>query len=77
MCFGYCSWNVGINCKNCGDMNHAIETLEAELNRLNTANIDEEDDLIGAVICMRNTADIKLSLKILKEFIENSKILKF
>ena len=59
-------------------MKHAIELLEAELNKLQTPlQEDEEEDYIGAIIGMRNESDIKLALKILKEFIENSKILKF
>lgn len=58
-------------------MTHAIELLEAELKKLQTPlREDEEEDLIDAVIGMRNTADIKLALKILNEFLNNSKILK-
>jgi len=59
-------------------MRHAIELLEAELKKLQTPLLeDEEEDYIGAIIGMRNEADVKIALKILKEFIENSKILKF
>jgi len=59
-------------------LEHAIEVLEKELQRLNTPlNEDEEEDYIGTIINMRNTSDIKLALKVLKEFLENSKILKY
>jgi|GEM_PF-3916295 len=59
-------------------LEHAIELLEKELQRLNTPlNEDEEEDYIGTIINMRNTSDIKLALKVLKEFLENSKILKY
>lgn len=54
-------------------MEHAIKTLKQELDRLNTP-IDEEteDDLIGAVLNIRQTSDIKLAIKILKEFIDKN-----
>jgi hypothetical protein len=57
-------------------MNHAIKTLEKELEYLNKpSDKEDEDDLIGAVLYHRKTQDIKLALKILNEFIKNAKIL--
>lgn len=58
-------------------MTHALELLKNELKRLQTANQNEEDDLIDAVINFRATSDVKLALKILNDFLENSKILKY
>jgi hypothetical protein len=57
-------------------MEHAIKTLQKELDFLNIPSEDEdEDDLIDAVIHFRKTSDIKLALKILNEFITNAKTL--
>lgn len=59
-------------------LEHALETLEKELNRLNIPlEENEEEDLIGGIINMRDTSDIKLALKILREFLENCKINKY
>ena len=57
-------------------LEHAIEVLEKELVELRKP-LEEEEDLIGTIIGMRNEADIKLALKILNEFLENSRILKY
>jgi len=57
-------------------MEHAIETLEKELKLLQTPlEEDFEDDLVGSGLNCRQTSDIKLALRILKQFIENSKLL--
>ena len=41
-------------------LEHAIKTLEKELERLNTPLEDEEeDDLVGGVLHFRQTTDIK------------------
>ncbi len=57
-------------------LDHAIKTLQKELDLLNTPlREDEEEDLIGGVLNFRQTHDIKLALKILNQFIENSKAL--
>ena len=57
-------------------LEHAIKTLEKELEHLNKPlEEDEEDDYIGAVLNSRKVNDIKLSLKILNEFITNAKAL--
>jgi hypothetical protein len=53
-------------------LKHAIKTLEKELDFLNTPLAE---DLIGGVLHFRQTHDIKLALKILNQFIENSKAL--
>jgi len=59
-------------------MKYAIDTLQKELDLLNAPNKDgEEDDYIDAIIYSRNSADIKLALKILNDFINNTKILRF
>ncbi len=55
-------------------MKHAIETLEEELKRLNIPS-EEEEDYIDAIINFRQVSDIKLALKVLKEFKENSRLL--
>lgn len=54
-------------------MEYAIKTLEKELEYLNKPL--EEDDLVGGVLNFRQTTDIRLALKILNEFIVNSKTL--
>lgn len=55
-------------------LEHALKTLEKELERLNTPLEDEEDeDLVGGVLHFRQTTDIKLALKILNDFITNAK----
>lgn len=59
-------------------LEHALKTLEKELNRLNIPlEENEEEDLIGDIVNMRDTSDIKLALKILREFLENCKINKY
>jgi hypothetical protein len=59
-------------------MNHAIEILEKELNTpQRSSNVqddpDEEDDMVGAIISIRRTLDIKLAIKHLKYMQEASK----
>jgi len=58
-------------------LEHALKTLEKELELLNTPlrEDEEEDDYIGAVLNSRKVNDIKLALKILNEFILNAKAL--
>ena len=57
-------------------MEHAIETLEKELKLLQTPSKEHiEDDLVGDILNFRQTSDIKLALRILKQFVENSKLL--
>ena len=57
-------------------LEHAIKTLDKELERLNIpSEEDEEEDLVGGVLNFRQTTDIKLALKILNEFITNAKTL--
>jgi hypothetical protein len=58
-------------------LEHALKTLEKELELLNTPlkEDEEEDDYIGAVLNSRKVNDIKLALKILNEFIINAKAL--
>ncbi len=57
-------------------LEHAIEVLEKELVILQKPLIeDEEEDLIGTIINFRDTHDIKVALKILKESVENSKLI--
>lgn len=51
-------------------MNHAIELLEKELVELNKPVSEEDDDLIGAYICMRQELEVKTALKVLRNFIE-------
>lgn len=55
-------------------MKYAIEILNKELEKINDPGLNQdEDDLIGAIIYARKSADIKLALKIINQFIENSK----
>jgi len=55
-------------------MKEAIKILNRELEKLNEPNPEQdEDDLIDAIIHVRKTADIKMALKILNQFVENSK----
>jgi len=58
-------------------MKYAIEILEAQLEEINKPIPEdaeyEEEDLIGAVLHNKQTTDIKLALKILNQFVENSK----
>jgi len=57
-------------------LEHALKTLEKELELLNTPlKEDEEEDLVGGVLNFRQTTDIKLALKILNGFITNAKAL--
>lgn len=55
-------------------LEHAIKILQKELDFLNIPE-EEEDDLVGSVLHFRKTHDIKLALKILNQFVENSKAL--
>lgn len=58
-------------------MKYAIETLERELEKLNTPSgrdfDDDEEDLVGAVIHFRKTTSIRLGIKLLKQMVENTK----
>jgi hypothetical protein len=57
-------------------LEHALKTLEKELELLKTPlREDEDEDLVGGVLNFRQTTDIKLALKILNEFITNAKAL--
>lgn len=59
------------------NLDYAIEVLQDKLDFLNTPlEEDDEDDLIGGVLNFRQTHDLKIALKILKEFKENSKLVK-
>lgn len=59
-------------------MKYAIEILTNQLHELNKPIPEdaefEEEDLIGAVLHNRQTSDIKLALKILHDFVNNSKV---
>ena len=57
-------------------LEHALKTLQKELEYLNKPlEEDEEEDLIDAVINSRKVNDIKLALKVLNDFITNTKAL--
>ena len=57
-------------------LEHAIKILEEELIELRKPlETDEEEDIYDAVIGFRKETDIKVALKILKEYLENSKLL--
>ncbi len=54
-------------------MRYALGLLEEQLEKLSTPNeCDDEDDIYDAVIYMRQTTDLKLAIKILKQQIANS-----
>ena len=55
-------------------LEHAIEVLEKELIELNKPT-EEDEDIYDAVIGFRKETDIKVALKILKESVENSKLI--
>lgn len=58
-------------------MKYSIEILTKKLQELNKPlTEDAEEDLIGAVLNNRQRYDLKLALKILHDFVENSKALK-
>lgn len=55
-------------------MKYAIETLEAELENLNTPiEDDDEEDLVGAVIQFRKRNHLKLAIKLLKQMEDSAK----
>jgi hypothetical protein len=56
-------------------LEHAIEVLEKELAELQKPTEEDEDDIYDAVIGFRKEHDIKVALKILKESVENSKLI--
>ena len=59
-------------------MKYAIETLQKQLDFISQPiENDIEEDYIDAIIYSRNSQDIKLALKVLNEFMANSKIFKF
>jgi hypothetical protein len=56
-------------------LEHAIKTLEKELAELHKPIEEEDDDIYKAVLSCRQETDIKEALKILKEYLENSKLI--
>jgi len=57
-------------------LEYAIKILERELAELHKPlEEDEEEDIYGAVLGFRQETDIKTALKILRECIENSKLI--
>lgn len=52
-------------------MNYAIKVLEDKIKEINKPSEDEEEESIySAVGGMRNNIELKMALKVLKEFVE-------